>query len=251
MVNGQRSYVPLFLASFLLFVLVSLDVVTVPTDADAEWLVDIYLGAAFTQSEDLVVRVPELDDLKATYKGVGFDTSASFGGRLGYWFESAPYLGLALDAFHFQPDLSGQTRTVKLCDIDGCETDRLPFDKADLDVTAISFDVMLRWSLLTTKELPKGQLQPYLSMGPAIFIARVKDSVNFADPPNQSDTDTSMGLKAGAGLAWEFRKNVALFTEYRFTHFSPEVEFRPDGFKTTVESNINTHHLLGGISLRF
>jgi len=237
-------------AMVLCAVLASLTAAALP--ASAEWFGDFFLGAAFTSNKDLTSESPGARDI---FEDVHFDKSFAFGGRIGYWFETAPFVGpavpfvgLGLDVSRFHPDISSQIVTrvetgggiepVLLADI-------------DLSVTAISFDLMLRWPLLKSQQFPKGQLQPYFTVGPAIFIATADDTINFGPPNNQSDTDTSVGVKVGLGLAWQFHKNLALLGEYRFTHFSPEFEFERLGVRRTVDTNINSHDLLVGISYRF
>jgi hypothetical protein len=42
-------------------------------------------------------------------------------------------------------------------------------------------------------------------------------------------------------------KNVGVFSEYRYTHVPPALESGDIVFKT----HLSTHHMLGGISLRF
>lgn len=226
----------------------------VPRPASAEWSADLYVGAAVTQSRDFkATETLGGVRLSATAQDVDFDTSVSFGGRVGYWFESIPILGLGLDAFHFRPDVGSQRLTVCLSPL-GCIVE--PFEGFDLSVTSVSLDLMLRWPLWTSAEFPKGRLQPYLTAGPALFIARGSDRETPASR-RQSDTDTSLGVKAGAGLVWLFHKNVGLFGEYRFTHFSPEFNFRDVDALTGAASrvrlttDVNTHHLLGGIAFRF
>lgn len=221
--------------------------------ASAEWFVDLYAGAAFTQHRDIqvttqsVLGIPFPTPVPERFSNVSFDTSVSYGGRFGYWFEAIPHLGLALDVFRFEPDVSEQTGTVTVFGT----TFPFPLATTDIGVTAISFDLMLRWPLLTSSQFPKGQLQPYFTVGPTIFVVDVHDTTNFGPPFNQSDTDTAVGVKAGVGLAWQFHKNMALFGEYRFTHVSPAVKFRDPGGTTTAETDLNSHHLVTGISFRF
>ncbi len=246
-------------------VLACLGALSVP--ASAEWFADLFVGPAFTQNDDLVISQT---GLKAKLKDVAFDNSVSFGGRVGYWFESTPYLGLGLDVSHFRPDIGKQTVTgclsgafAVLYGISGCAPGA-GLLRIDLAVTGISFDALLRWPLLTSKEFPKGRLQPYLTDGPTIFVARAKDSSSSSSPapnfipPGQSETDTSVGVKAGAGIAWQFHQNVALFGEYRFTHFAPKFDFKNlsvADFVSTVSSptktDINTHRAVFGVSLRY
>ncbi len=123
----------------------------------------------------------------------------------------------------------------------------------DFSITAIAFDVVrLRWPLLTSAEFPKGQLQPYFTVGPALFMTRAKDTANFT-PNNQSVTDTSVGVKVGTGVAWQFFEHVALFGEYRFTHVSTEPTFFSaiSSIPVPLKTDLNSHHLIGGVSFRF
>ena len=158
------------------------------------------------------------------------------------------FLGLGLDISHFAPNIGLQTRTFCLAGF-GCGTGT--FGAIDLSVTVIGFDAMFRYPLMKTPQFPNGQLQPYFTLGPAVFIAHAEDTINFF-PFNQSDTDTKLGLKLGLGATWLFTKNIGMFGEYRFTHFSPEFTFN-DSFlgKSTLSTDVNTHHFLAGVSFRF
>ena len=207
-----------------------------------EWFLDFHIGPAWTQSANLSIFV-DLGNLD-------FDTAVSIGGRFGQWFKSYPFFGLTIDVSHFRPDIDRQNVVFDLSSIGGGVV-TLPLDPIDISVTEIAFDAMLRYPLLVTKEFPNGQVQPYFSIGPSIFVTK-------ADPTGStgfsSDTDTSMGVKIGTGVAWQFHRRVALFGEYRFTHFSPQFktsssQLNISGLK--VETDVNTHRLLFGASYRF
>lgn len=216
--------------------------------ASAEWFADLYAGAAFFQSRDVTVNSPDIGRT-ATQRDVKTDTSASFGGRGGYWFELMP-IGLGLDVSHFNSNTSKQTVTRVVCSSGACSASQFADQGANANVTAIGLDVLLRYPLLTSAEFPKGQLQPYLTGGPALFIARAEP--NGFVPPHQTDTDTELGVKVGAGVAWQFHRNFAVFGEYRFTHFNPEHHFTDTELgRTTTSSNSNGNHLLFGISFRY
>jgi opacity protein-like surface antigen len=124
-----------------------------------------------------------------------------------------------------------------------------------LDVVGVSPELMLRWPLFATPEIPAGRLQPYLTVGPTFFIAHMKDTSNFAPPSPQTDTDTSLGLKLGGGVAWQFHKHVAIFSEYRFTSFEPTFACHHNlpglPHRDRVRMDLDTHHFTTGISIRF
>jgi hypothetical protein len=95
--------------------------------------------------------------------------------------------------------------------------------------------------LLTSPEFSKGRLQPYLTVGPR------EDSADFFPPEQQPDADTSVRVRAGAGLSWSPLTNIAIFGEYR-----PELQFTDRADPVTRETDVNTHHMVGGgISFRF
>lgn len=211
--------------------------------SSAEWFADLYLGAALTESADFRITAPAVaPGLTIVFQDVEFEPSVAYGGRGGYWFDGAPFLGLALDVSHFEPDIDAQVVTATVI---GSDT----LAHIDASVTALALDLMLRWGFLATPDRPNGRLQPYVTVGPAIFFSRIRDTATL-DPPGQSDSDTSVGVKVGAGLAWQVHANVAVFAEYRFTHFSPRLRVSDRGAAERIDTDINTHHLIGGLSFR-
>jgi opacity protein-like surface antigen len=237
---GQTKALPLLAATIACLV--------VAAPASAEWFADLYLGGAFTEKHDVDTNFPTTGG-QVTTLDVSFNNSFAGGFRGGYWFPGllGPLdLGVGLDISHFAPNVSRQTRTfcARFCVSS-------EFEDFDLSVWTIGFDAMLRYPLMKSSQFPNGRLQPYVTVGPAIFVAHAQDSQNF-EPSNQSDSDTSVGVKVGAGVAWQFTKTVAMFGEYRYTHFSPEFTFRDDVLgSANLSTAINTHYLLMGVSFRF
>lgn len=229
----------------LLFVVAALAFTSVP--ASAEWVLELLGGGAFTQSQDVNDK---LTGIRFKFRDVDFKNSFTFGGRGGYWFESVPYFGLALDVSHFHADTNRQTAIV--CSGGAC-VPPVPVAHLDFSVTGISLDAMLRLPLWTSKEFPQGRLQPYLIVGPTVFIARAQGPTLSAIVPTRShsDTDTAIGVQAGGGLAWQLHPNVALFAEYRFTHFDSDFSFPVLGSKANEQRDITTQRALFGISYRF
>ena len=232
------------------FILViCLTAVTVP--ASAELFGDLFVGPAFTQDDDLTLKGTAAGTVGI--KPIRFDNAVSFGGRIGYWLESVPYVGFDLDVSHFRPDIKkGSVTACVPIFFPSCAPATVL--STDLQVTGISFDAMFRLPLLTSKEFPKGQLQPYLTVGPTVFVTHAEDSGNFTRNGlqfKQDDTNTTVGVKAGAGLAWQFHRNIALFGEYRFTHVSPSFSLHDDFFgKFDEKTTLNTHRVVFGVSFR-
>lgn len=228
----------------LLALIVAIAGLTCATPASAEWFVDLYLGGAFTEKHDVDTRFPGL----VSAQDISFNNSFTGGLRGGYWlpFDVGPVnFGLGADFTHFAPNIGQQITT--FCGA-FCATGT--FQDIDLSVFVIGFDALVRFPLLKSPEFQHGQLQPYFRVGPAIFVAHASDSNNFS-PANQGDSDTSIGVKLGTGVAWMFTKNIGIFGEYRYMHFSPEFTFQNGAGSADVSTSINTHSVLVGATFRF
>jgi opacity protein-like surface antigen len=62
-----------------------------------------------------------------------------------------------------------------------------------------------------------------------------------------------MGYKLGAGLSWQLTRVAAIFGEYRYTHVhaEPVLDGTITGARVPMPLDLNTHHLVAGVSLRF
>lgn len=232
-----------------LVVLASLGVGTRP--ASAEWFADLFAGLSLTRDHDLKLNDQGIG--QGTYESVEFDRSLAWGGRFGRYFDSVPFVGLALDFFRFYPDIGGQSVQLRGCFFPGgCGTGRGGTGSLDVETTSVSVDLMLRLPLWKSTEAPQGRVQPYVAVGPPFFITTItpRNTRNFRN--HDDDTDYSFGFKAAAGVAVQVFSNLALFGEYRFTHVSPEVELHDANLnRTTLRTDLDTHSALVGISARW
>jgi opacity protein-like surface antigen len=111
---------------------------------------------------------------------------------------------------------------------------------------------MLRLPLLKSDDAPWGRLQPYVAVGPPLFITNITPRTTRDFRNHDGDTDLSIGYKLAGGVAFQVYKNLALFGEYRFTHVSPEVELRDANLnRTTLRTDLDTHSVLIGLSARW
>src|SRR5262249_16954686 len=144
--------------------------------ARAELAIDIFGGVSWTKSTD--VAVDGIDDsnvsIKGVFKDVDLDPGFTVGLRLAYWFESLPFLGRAFAGFLFPLPVPPQTvpTTVNVSGklfakpISSSNSGQARLPSFELPSAGFSPQVMLRWPLLTSNDLPKGRLQPYIGLGP-------------------------------------------------------------------------------------
>jgi hypothetical protein len=223
------------------------------TFAHAEFVADLYGGGSFTNNADVDVT-SSLGGSSITLQGITFHTSWTAGGRLGYWFKEFGNLGafgMGLDVFAFQPEAFRLTAQLT---IGSASLGPFQIGSIKMSTVGIGFDVLrFRLHLAKSEELQNGRIQPYLSVGPALFITETSDENVF--PPNQSSTKTSLGVKAGAGLNVHLTPAWSLFGEYRFTHFTSEATFHSAPpfavSEITTKTDLNTHHVVGGFSFHF
>ena len=193
-------------------------------DVKAEVFIDIYAGHSQTDkgTADVTGNVGGI----VASGDVEYDSSVTVGGRVGWWI--GKYLGVGLDVFHFDSDVKNT-----------------PIEQANL---AFAFDLMARLPLLTNEEMPHGRLQPYVTVGPAIFVSDQK-SPGFTD-----GSTASVGFKGGAGLKFLFMQHFGVFAEYRYTYFKPTHDFETTGPAPStgeMTQQIGTHHFVGGLAVHF
>jgi Outer membrane protein beta-barrel domain len=206
-----------------------------PAFIRAEFFTDIYLGAAITDGSE--VKVESYFPSESASEKTSYDSSFAFGGRLGYWPDLFPYLGFAWDLSYFQADS----------------------EKVDFSIVPLSLLFMFRLPLLTSVEYPHGKIQPYLGGGPSVIYYDMTVDFRPAVSERVSDWGFENGWDFRAGLLWQFHRNFGIFGEYRYTHYKinykDETEEWILGFeprtRLKVNTTLDTHHFLTGISFRF
>ena len=185
----------------------------------AEWFLEAYAGATFSGDGDARVR----EGAAQATGDADFDVSFTAGARLGRWFTLLPWLGVALDGSFFTSEVDALFTLTTV-------------DEGEITTGTFSGLLLLR--------LPLGRLQPYVGIGPALFISNLEVDT-FAD------TSVDIGLDVRAGLGWQFSRGLGIFGEYRFTHVEQEFKDTLRGVRTAVRTDLSPHHVLVGFSLRF
>jgi hypothetical protein len=104
---------------------------------------------------------------------------------------------------------------------------------------AVSFDLKLRWP---TADLP---IEPYLVLGPALFVDQPQDLSMTAVP---GDPVVRLGAKAGAGFNWRLGKDATLFGSYDVTTTTESFASRGAKAPTTGTPG---YDLLYGVRFRY
>ena len=191
--------------------------------AKAEWFADLYLGPTYTQDDEWETSsggVSQTGD-------VGYDTSWIIGYRIGYFFEKAPFVGLALDGSYTELEAD--------IDLEGRE---------DATLLALSPLLMLRLPLKKSDKYERGEWLPFIALGPGLYKSRVS-STTIKDDSYDIGWDARLGVKKMMATNW------AIGLEYRYIGFSPEFEDSVAGNSVKAETDLNIHSLLFGVTYNF
>ena len=212
-----------------------LAIVCTPGMAQAGWFSDIYLGNSMTGDAKLDIGSPFFSQ----EQDVDFDGAATFGARVGYWFDQSPFIGVAVD-------LSGVNREYESLDYSG---------------TYLSPLLFFRFKLKPSEVYPHGQFQPYFALGPSVVFSQFDAEVGdlFAGfpggPRNSEDVfsaqSTDPGFDGRLGFRYHFAWNFSLFGEYRLTYVESGYSENIGGFSIEVDSKFQTHHFLVGLGWGF
>jgi outer membrane protein W len=166
--------------------------------------------------------------------------SILYGGKIGHYFKAVPWLGLELEVYNTTPHIKQQT--IQFYGPSGLI--------GETNFTGLNFRVLTVAPFNVMFRLPKTRLQPYIGVGPGIFLARIEDP---ALPSGNRQSSTGFGLNAQAGVRYYITRQVALFGEgkFNYTKFSfdetPSGAFNLFGF----DADYKIFHASFGLSVHF
>jgi opacity protein-like surface antigen len=241
-----------FTARLFVVTLVAVSCVAVTTGrAAAEWFADVYAGGTLTTDHDVKIR----DGAgRSTFDEVEFEHGLAYGLRVGRYFDSIPFLGLALDYYNFSADVGGRGFSRSGCSlVGGCVSGPDRVGRLSIDAMALSLDLMLRLPLIKTAEEPHGILQPYVSAGVPLFLTTVTPRTSSKFTNHDDASEFSFGYKVAAGVSVRVYKNLRLFGEYRFTHTDVDEDDLRSSIagRASLDTELNTHAALVGLSVRW
>jgi opacity protein-like surface antigen len=145
-------------------------------------------------------------------------TSVVLGGKIGYYFPQAQWFGLELETFYSTPHIEQQPTRFSILpgtvvngsnsppSPGGSVTDVFPGDNFRV-ITVAPFNLMFRYH--------KTRFQPYVGVGPGIFLARIKTTQSGFEGTQSS---TRVGLNVKVGGEYFFTKHISGFGEVRYNY---------------------------------
>jgi hypothetical protein len=193
--------------------------------------IDVYIsgfgGYSFPLKTDLVAGGVRIKDAE-------LDHSPSFGGKVGLWFTGPRKtvgidLGTEIDVTNFNPNLpGGQLLDSNIGLVRTTNT-------INLNATYFGINVLARFPMDATPELPNGRWFPYIGVGGgAQRVTAHTSSIRVSD--------TAPAFQGLGGVKVFLSKYIAVFAEGKFIHAS-------HSFEGIATADLNTFHAVGGVSL--
>jgi hypothetical protein len=231
-----------------------------------ESYVELFIGGVHTENEHIPFSIlhPYPNGVSAENLAVpgrihlAINQSGTAGLRLGTWFvkEGFPrlnyppwmrYFGCYFDfSYHRLDYRPQQLDTVSIDNVPpvfGIKA--VPNDKhtnrflSEARVFTLAFMAAARYGFFPTEQVPFGRLQPYIALGPGIFImdqevtiqtmsyiAEKKMFTNWFNISPQSNTSVSLCLIGDAGLRWQFHKRLSLDAFFRIRRATPGFTYK-------------------------
>ncbi len=177
----------------------------------------------------------------STISDQSLSTSVLYGGKLGHYFKSLPWLGIEAEVYNTTPHIKQQDITFS--------GPSGPI--GSINLPGVDFRVLTFAPLNLTLRYHKTRLQPYIAAGPGIFFARIKDPSLTSD---NSQSDTTIGLNAQAGLRYYVTRHFTVFMEGKFNHARFNFPETPPGLNFNLfgfDSTYNMFHVSFGLSYNF
>ena len=217
-------------------------------------------GSDLSAQEDLGYTTPFPNRVPATASDIDLSDGASFGGRIGYYFQSMPGFGIEVDGQYSRPNFERQNVTIRLTDTTIAGFDTFVMDQLGADFHMVMGGVNL---LYRFENLGLGGIMPYVGAGPAlygVFIRGSGDSGNviapaaiatnaFNDGGEMASGGWGIGFNLKAGLEVPLGDHVSLDTEYKFSYAQMEI----DNFRSLsdIEVTYRAHTVAAGLRYRF
>ncbi|TKB58115.1 MAG: porin family protein [Nitrospira sp.] len=178
----------------------------------------------------------------STLSDQALTSSILYGAKVGHYFTAVPWVGLEAEVYNTTPHIKQQS--LEFFAPSGASV-------GSANVTGANFRVLTLAPLNVTFRYHKTRLQPYIAIGPGIFLARLKDPSLTSD---NTQSDTAFGLNAQVGLRYYITRHFTVFAEGKFNHARFNFPETPPGSSFNLfgfNSTYNMFHVAFGLSYNF
>jgi len=175
----------------------------------------------------------------STVSDQSLKTSFMVGGKIGHYFSRARWFGLEAEIFYSTPHIKQQDITIRsgtpftLTPSGGGPNMPLGNEFTAVGVQGANFSVLTIAPLNLMFRYPGNRLQPYIGIGPGIFIASIKDPAITQGDNSQSST--KLGVNTLIGVRYFLTRHVSAFAEGKYNYVRFNFEENPNffGFNAT------------------
>lgn len=233
-------------------------VMTIPAAAEKTWEFSVggYGGWAFhgdttfrfNQGINLSTSLVEPVDAKAT--NLRFEDAGTFGAKGTAWhlprkYHWQPQIGLEIDWTRFTADVApGQVIPASGTFLStNTPIGFVIFNVApEFAIDNIAFNLLFRYPIWATEDMPQGRWYPYVGVGPGFQRARLSIQ-------GYEETSYSPSFQALGGIKFFVIKYLAVFGEAKWTQGWHTFKYETDSYWERY--SFSTIHLVGGVALHF
>ena len=162
--------------------------------------------------------------------GLDLKSSPMFGAKMGYYFQAVPWFGLEVEAYYTTPHIEQQPSRVTIAPgtvVNGPNPGSFPSGVNDTSIVpGQHFRVITVAPLNLMFRYQKARLQPYIGVGPGIFLAHIDTAQSGIEG---SQSSTRVGLNAKLGAEYFFTRNISGYGEVRYNYTTLDFEGTDSG----------------------
>ena len=207
-------------------------------ERDREFSASVFGGKAYHSNQDIKINSGDNGDpFHGTVHGVQLNDSGTFGGKLTAFhlprkYNWQPQVGLELDFTSFTADLHPQTQGADgTVTTPGMQLGSFGFGFVrDLNVNTLAANVLFRYPIWSTPDLPQGRIAPYVGFG----VGAQRAVLSLQAVPYR-EVDYAPARQVLVGMKFFVMKNLAFFGEYKriwsshdFTYSGSDI--KPPGY---------------------